>query len=112
MSLSFYGVSSLRKLLSQAGSDVLLYNQIMDATASKHTNRSLTEEQVTHFHQRGYLRIGKLLEDEHLEELRAEYDRVFAEARETERYRNLAASEDDTDGGDGQEMLQIMQMRN
>ena len=81
----------------------------MEETATKNAHRSLTQEQVTHFAQRGYLRIGKLLEDEHLEELRAEYDRVFAEARESKKLRNLAASEDDTDDGDGQEMLQIMQ---
>ena len=71
----------------------------MEEQATENAHRSLTQEQVTHFHQRGYLRIGKLLEDEHIEELRAEYDRIFVEARESERYRNLSATEDDTGNG-------------
>lgn len=80
------------------------------AETTENPHRSLTEEQVTHFRQRGYVRIGKLLEEEQLQELRKEYDRVFAEARESQKLRNLAATEADTGDDNGQEMLQIMQM--
>jgi len=74
---------------------------------------SLSTQQITSFHNQGYLQIGKLLDDELVDQLRDEYDRLFAEAREDGRYRNLAA--DNTDDiaekrdADGQ-MLQIMQM--
>ena len=75
--------------------------------------RSLTHDQVAQFRERGYVRIGKLLDDELVERLRNEYDRVFAEARVDGRYRNLAIDDtDDTEAkanADGQ-MLQIMQM--
>ena len=64
----------------------------------------LTEEQLEHVATQGFLRIGALLDDELIGSLRDEYDRVFAEARATDRYRDLAEPDDDD------EMLQIMQM--
>ena len=73
----------------------------------------LSPDQIAGFHTDGYLPIGKLLDDDIVEALRAEYDRLFDEARETGQYRNLAI--DNTDsiqekaGADGQ-MLQITQM--
>ena len=75
--------------------------------------RSLAHDQVAQFRERGYVRIGKLLDDELVERLRDEYDRVFAEARVDGRYRNLAI--DDTDDNEAKanaegQMLQIMQM--
>ena len=57
--------------------------------------KSLIQEQVDQFQLRGYVVIGKLLDDEMIEVLRAEYDRLFAEARQTGQYRNLSI--DDTD---------------
>ncbi len=75
--------------------------------------RSLTHDQVAHFCEHGYVRIGKLLDDELVERLRDEYDRVFVEARTDGRYRNLAIDDtgeiDAKANADGQ-MLQIMQM--
>ena len=64
----------------------------------------LTEEQLEHFATQGFLRIGALLDGELVGSLREEYDRVFAEARATDRYRDLAEPDDDD------EMLQIVQM--
>ena len=74
---------------------------------------ALTPEQISQFHDIGYLSVGKLLDDEILGDLQNEYDRLFAEAREDGRYRNLAiGNTDDVEekrSADGQ-MLQIMQM--
>ena len=56
---------------------------------------ALSPEQVEFFFQNGYLSIGKLLEDEHIEILRREYDREFEAARKDNRFRNLAISNTD-----------------
>ncbi len=72
--------------------------------------RSLTQDQIESFRSEGFVVIGKLLEDGHLEELREEYDRIFAEARETQKLRNLSATDGLPTEGDEEEMLQIMQM--
>lgn len=74
---------------------------------------SLTAGQVARFNADGYLPIGKLLDDNLVDVLRDEYDRLFGEARETGNFRNLAI--DNTDSVDekndaGTQMLQIMQM--
>ena len=71
--------------------------------------RSLTQNQIESFRSEGFVVIGKLLEDGHLEELREEYDRIFAEARETQKLRNLSATDGQATTGNGEEMLQIMQ---
>jgi phytanoyl-CoA hydroxylase len=57
---------------------------------------------VDEFRVRGFAAFGQLLEPDEVAALREEYDRVFAEARRSERFRNLAA--------EGAEMLQIMQV--
>ena len=73
----------------------------------------LTPDQIRSFLDNGYLSIGKLLDDDLIGALQDEYDRLFTEAREDGRYRNLAIG--DTDdikekrSADGQ-MLQITQM--
>lgn len=72
----------------------------------------LSSDQITDFLDAGYLSIGKLLDDDTVELLRSEYDRLFAEALQDGRYRNLAI--DDTDDLDEKrdaegQMLQIMQ---
>jgi len=72
--------------------------------------RFLTSDQVSHFRQHGYLSIGKVLEDGHLAELQHEYDRVFAEARQTAQLRNLSSSDGAATTEADEEMLQIMQM--
>ena len=72
--------------------------------------RSLAQDQIESFRSEGFVVIGKLLEDGHLEELREEYDRIFAEARETQKLRNLSATDGLPTEGDEEEMLQIMQM--
>ena len=84
----------------------------MEQPTTENPNRSLTQDQIDTFRRDGFVVIGKLLDDSLLGELRAEYDRLFDEARADNRYRNLAA-----DGGAAQrhdegaevEMLQIMQ---
>lgn len=48
---------------------------------------TLTDTQLDHFRAEGYLRIRALLDGELIGSLRDEYDRVFAEARATDRYR-------------------------
>ena len=73
----------------------------------------LTQTQITSFLDDGFIGIGRLLDDEDVEELRTEYDRCFTEARENGRYRNLAIG--DTDDAEQKreaegQMLQIMQM--
>ncbi|MBT7862232.1 MAG: hypothetical protein HN712_18080, partial [Gemmatimonadetes bacterium] len=84
-----------------------------DATTTESPHRSLTQDQIDSFHRDGYVPIGKLIEDSVLEELRSEYDRLFEEARTSEKYRNLAAdggAAQRHDEGAEEEMLQIMQM--
>jgi phytanoyl-CoA hydroxylase len=77
------------------------------------TSVLLTPDQIRSFLDNGYLSIGKLLDDDLIGALQDEYDRLFTEAREDGRYRNLAIG--DTDdikekrSADGQ-MLQITQM--
>ena len=76
-------------------------------------HQTLSPEQISHFQQRGYISIGPLLEMDLVEQLRAEYDRLFAQAREDGRYRNLSLG--DTDDIEAkreapEQMLQIMQM--
>ena len=83
------------------------------AVEQSETHRGLTVEEVGSFHDQGFLVAGKLLDDDHVEALRAEYDRVFETARESGRYRNLSI--DDTEDKDRKrkarsQMLQIMQM--
>ena len=67
---------------------------------------ALTQEQLAQFRQRGFAVIGRLLENDELRELQEEYDRLFAEARQTARMRNLSSA----DGGaatDHQRILDI-----
>jgi ectoine hydroxylase-related dioxygenase (phytanoyl-CoA dioxygenase family) len=75
--------------------------------------KGLTPEQVGLFHEQGFLKIGKLLDDDLVEVLCTEYDALFAEAQHSGRYRNLAI--DDTESVEEkkqapEQMLQIMQM--
>ena len=82
----------------------------MDSMTSEQRQRTLTETQVSHFREQGYLSIGKVLEGEHLAELQSEYDHVFAEARESAQMRNLSSSDGGANTEAAEEMLQIMQM--
>lgn len=82
-------------------------------TNKPQTTRALSEAQIDDFRMRGYLRIGPLLDADTVEVLRGEYDRVFAEARQSNRFRNLAIS--DTDAIEDklsapEQMLQITQV--
>ncbi len=77
---------------------------------TENTYRPLTQHQVSHFHEQGYLSVGKVFEGEHLAELQSEYDRVFAEARESAQLRNLSSSDGAAATEADEEMLQIMQM--
>ena len=76
--------------------------------------RRLTAGQVNEFQTRGYLKLGRLLDDATVELLRREYDREFELARSgASSFRNLAI--DDTDdvaakNAAEEQMLQIMQM--
>ncbi|MCY4545874.1 MAG: hypothetical protein OXD39_11610, partial [Gemmatimonadetes bacterium] len=83
------------------------------SAAQSEAHRGLTVEAVGAFQDQGFLVAGKLLEDNHVEVLRAEYDRLFETARESGRYRNLSI--DDTEDKNRKrkartQMLQIMQM--
>ena len=71
---------------------------------------SLTQEQIDLFRQRGFAVVGELLEDDEVGELRDEYDRVFAAARQTAQMRNLASADGGATTEADEEMLQIMQM--
>lgn len=82
-------------------------------TNTPQTTRALSDAQIDDFRARGYLRIGPLLDGETVEVLRSEYDRVFAEARQSNRFRNLSISDTDAleDKLHAQEqMLQIVQV--
>lgn len=68
---------------------------------------ALSLDQTEFFAENGYLPYGPLLAAEEIEALRSEYDRVFAEARESGALRNLAVPES---GAEPRQMLQIMQM--
>lgn len=76
--------------------------------------RALAPEQVDEFWANGFLKVGKILDDDEIETYGAEYDRIFAEARAGKiNFRNLAI--DNTDDLDAKnqaskQMLQIMQM--
>lgn len=73
----------------------------------------LSQEQQDHFRVQGYLSLGKVLEDGLLEELRVEYDRIFAAAQGAGTFRNLSGPQDGpatAAGPGGEQMLQIMQM--
>ena len=72
--------------------------------------RALTQDQLDQFRLRGFAVIGKLLESSELLELRDEYDRIFAEARETAQLRNLSSSDGQATTAADKEMLQILQM--
>ena len=63
----------------------------MEEPATENPNRSLTQDQIDTFRRDGFVVIGKLLEDSVLGELRSEYDRLFDEALDGDRYRNLSA---------------------
>jgi len=74
----------------------------------------LSQEQVNGFRENGYLKIGKLLDDETVELLRRQYDHEFDLARSGKSsFRNLAIDQtDDLEAKNKAEkqMLQIMQM--
>lgn len=76
--------------------------------------KALTAEQVNQFWTDGYLKLGKVLDDDLIETLRAEYDQAFNLARAgVGSFRNLSI--DDTDDLETKntaktQMLQIMQM--
>jgi ectoine hydroxylase-related dioxygenase (phytanoyl-CoA dioxygenase family) len=82
------------------------------ATAQGH--KILTQEQIDSFALNGFLRVGKILEDDEIELLRSEYDREFALARAGQSsFRNLSIdATDDLEQKNQakQQMLQIMQM--
>ena len=71
--------------------------------------KTLSQEQVDQFRVRGYLSLGKVLDDELVAQLREEYDRLFAEARGAGTFRNLSSAEQ-AQPGEPEEMLQIMQL--
>lgn len=74
---------------------------------------NFTQEQLDQFHRDGYVRVGRIIEDDALDVLRENYDLEMEKARDTNAYRNLSI-EDGTDSdakqAAPQRMLQIMQM--
>lgn len=84
----------------------------MEQAATDNPNRTLTQDQIDAFRRDGFVRIGAVLDDATLAELRSEYDCMFADARSDDRYRNLSATAGAAQGQDegaAEEMLQIMQ---
>ena len=74
---------------------------------------ALTQEQIDHFQENGYLACGKVLDDEEVELLRREYDLEFEKAWQENSLRNLSVDNKvDLEGkkNASQQMLQIMQM--
>ena len=74
---------------------------------------TLSAEQMHFFQKNGYLKIGKILEDDHIATLREAYDHEFDQARQNNQFRNLAISDTDdlTEKNNAPtQMLQIMQM--
>jgi len=72
---------------------------------------ALTQEQLDFFWQNGYVRCGKVLENDQIDLLRVEYDRVLAEAIKQDDYRNLAvedASSSETKQAAPLKVLQVM----
>jgi ectoine hydroxylase-related dioxygenase (phytanoyl-CoA dioxygenase family) len=96
--------------------------QAAESTIEKEGHVALTQEQIDSFWTNGFLRVGKLLEDDEIELLRREYDRVFELARAGQgSFRNLSVDQTDDHDDDHddepkstdkveQQMLQIMQM--
>ncbi|MDP6111660.1 MAG: phytanoyl-CoA dioxygenase family protein [Planctomycetota bacterium] len=85
----------------------------MSNTQNEQPQTSLTQDQIDHFRQHGYVRIGKVLTDEEIDLYRREYDHEFEQARQSGRFRNLTI--DDTQdvkekNEAPEQMLQIMQM--
>lgn len=84
------------------------------SSEKEQTSSGLTVEQVDEFHEKGFLRLGKLLDDDRVALLREEYDRTFELARTTGEYRNLAMKQETSDADEKNDspvkMLQIMQM--
>jgi ectoine hydroxylase-related dioxygenase (phytanoyl-CoA dioxygenase family) len=76
--------------------------------------RRLSADQVDRFRRDGYLKLGRLLDDDLLDLLRREYDREFALARAGDaKFRNLSISNTDDlrkKNEAPEQMLQIMQM--
>ena len=84
-----------------------------DATGADRVPVPPTQAQLDAFAAQGYLRWGPLLMPSEIEELRVEYDRVFAKAESSGAYRNLSAATH-LDAAQArahpQQMLQITQM--
>ena len=76
--------------------------------------RRLNNEQVNRFGRDGYLKLGRLLDDDLLDLMRGEYDREFAHARSGgAQFRNLSISNTDDlrkKNEAPEQMLQIMQV--
>ena len=72
--------------------------------------KSLSRAQLDQFHKKGFVAVGPLLEEGEVRELAEEYDRLFAEARQTARMRNLSSSDGEATTAADEEMLQIVQM--
>jgi ectoine hydroxylase-related dioxygenase (phytanoyl-CoA dioxygenase family) len=87
--------------------------QAAEAT-TREGHQALTQEQIDDFWTNGFLRVGKVLDDDEIELLRTEYDATFALARAGHgSFRNLAIDHTDdldTKNQAKQQMLQIMQM--
>src|SRR5688572_26926929 len=88
--------------------------QGVETTMTREGHNALSQEQVDSFASNGYLRVGKVLDDDEIELLRSEYDRTFELARAGHgSFRNLAIDHTDdleTKNQAKQQMLQIMQM--
>lgn len=83
-------------------------------SSDRQNSGGLTVEQVDEFHERGFLSLGKILDDDRVALLRTEYDKVFELAQTTGEYRNLAMKQELPDSDEKKasptQMLQIMQM--
>lgn len=71
---------------------------------------TLSQEQIDAFHKNGYLKYGKILENDEIDLLREQYDLEFDKARDDATCRNLAGDDLGAVEDAPQRMLQVMQM--
>ncbi len=70
----------------------------------------LTQDQIDAFRRDGFLRFGRILDEEAVSVLRQEYDRVFREAEESEDKKARVLTANGGDSSEPKAVLQITQM--
>src|SRR5688572_13828915 len=89
----------------QKGTTMQAAVKTADAKTAQDGHKALSQEDIDSFATNGYLRVGKVLDDDEIELLREEYDNTFALARAGKgTFRNLSVNEaDDHDDHDDED---------